>query len=183
MEFRYMISEAMRAAAKRLVEVEEDYQRKLGRSYHGLVEDYRCEDADAVLIANGSVVSTARHIVNEMRKEGKKVGLAKIRVFRPFPTAEIIRAIGRSTSVGVLDRSYSFGYGGALFQEVRGASYGRAGSPSIKDYVAGIGGRDITPGILRGVFDDMLSGKRGDSEIAWVGLNDEPLIKNAGGGG
>jgi pyruvate/2-oxoacid:ferredoxin oxidoreductase alpha subunit len=182
MEFRYTINVAMKTAAKRIVEVEEEYHKKLGRSYHGLVEEYKCSDADAILIANGSVVSTSRHVVNEMREEGKKVGLAKLRVFRPFPAIEIVKAIGRSTAVGVLDRSYSFGHGGALFQEIRGASYGKSGMPGIKDYVAGIGGRDVTPEVIRSIYDDLLARKDGDPEIAWVDLNDEPMIKNMDGG-
>jgi len=182
MEFRYMINAAMKTAAKRIVEVEEDYHKKLGRSYQGLVEEYKCSDADAILVANGSVVSTSRYVVNEMRKEGKKVGLAKLRVFRPFPAIEIVKAIGRSTAVGVLDRSYSFGHGGALFQEIRGAAYGKSGMPGIKDYVAGIGGRDMTPEVIRSIYDDLLARKDGDPEIAWVNLNDEPMIKNMDGG-
>jgi pyruvate/2-oxoacid:ferredoxin oxidoreductase alpha subunit len=182
MEFRYMINVAMKTAAKRIVEVEEEYHKKLGRSYHGLVEEYKCSDADVILVANGSVVSTARYVVNEMRKEGKKVGLAKLRVFRPFPATEIVKAISRSTAVGVLDRSYSFGHGGALFQEIRGASYGKSNMPGIKDYVAGIGGRDVTPEVLRSIYEDLLARKDGDPEIAWVNLNDEPMIKNMDGG-
>jgi pyruvate/2-oxoacid:ferredoxin oxidoreductase alpha subunit len=180
-EFRRKIDIAMRTAAKRMVEVEGEYHRKLGRSYGGLLENVRCDDADVVLVANGSVVSTARHVVNEMRAEGKKVGLAKLRSFRPFPASEIVGLVGGKSAVGVLDRSYSFGNGGALFTEIRGASYGRAGATRIKDYVAGIGGRDITPEVLRAVFDDLLSGASGESDIAWVDLKDEPMIKNIGG--
>jgi len=82
----------------------------------------------------------------------------------------------------VLDRSYSFGHGGALFQEIRGAAYGKSGMPGIKDYVAGIGGRDVTPEVIRSIYDDLLSRKDGDPEIAWVNLNDEPMIKNMDGG-
>ena len=180
-EFRRGIDVGMRTAAKRFVEVEGEYHRKLGRSYGGLIEEYRCDGADVVLIANGSVVSTARYVVNQMRQEGKKVGLVKLRVFRPFPASEIVKVIGGKSTVGVLDRSYSFGNGGALFTEVRGAAYGRSGAPRIKDYVAGIGGRDITPEVLRAVFDDLLNGPKGQSDIAWVGLKDEPLIKDIGG--
>jgi len=183
MEFRRGIDIAMREAGKRLVEVEEEYRRKLGRSYGGLLEGYRCDDADVVLVANGSVVSTARYVVNEMRAEGKKVGLGKLRTLRPFPSEEIVKLIGGKSAVGVLDRSYSFGSGGALFSEIRGAAYGRSGSPRIKDYVAGIGGRDLTPKVLRAVFDDLLGGQMGESDIAWVELAGEPLIKNTEGGG
>lgn len=180
-EFRFRIDQAMRLAARRLLEVEEDYHKKLGRSYGGLVEAFKCDDADAILVANGSVVSTARYVVNEMRKEGKKVGLAKLRVFRPFPADELVKLVCGASAVGVLDRSYSFGHGGALFTEIRGASYGRISSPCIKDYVAGIGGRDITPEVLRKIYEDMLRGHCKDAEIAWVDLVGEPFIKNMDG--
>jgi pyruvate/2-oxoacid:ferredoxin oxidoreductase alpha subunit len=180
MEFRYNTDQAMREASKRLPEVEEEYRRKLGRSYGGLVEGYRCDDADVLLVANGSVVSTARQVVNDMRAAGKKVGLAKLRAFRPFPAKEIVSLISGKACVGILDRSYSFGSGGALFSEIRGAAYGRSGSPRIKDYVAGLGGRDLTPEVLTAIFDDMLSGKSGESDIAWVDLVGEPIIKNMG---
>jgi len=183
MEFRYGMDVAMREAARLLPEVEEEYRRKLGRSYGGLLENYRCDDADVVLIANGSVVSTARQVVDQMRAEGKKVGLGKLRTLRPFPSAEVNGLIGGKAAVGVLDRSYSFGSGGALFSEIRGAAYGRSGSPRIKDYVAGIGGRDVTPEVLRGIYEDLLSGRGGESDVAWVDLAGGPLIRNAEGGG
>ncbi|MEM4262689.1 MAG: transketolase C-terminal domain-containing protein, partial [Thermoplasmata archaeon] len=181
MEFRYKLDSAMRLVPKRLEEVEKEYKKKLGRFYGGLLENYRCDDADVILLANGSAVSTARHVVNEMRSEGKKVGLAKLRFFRPFPAAEILSVIKGVSAVGVLDRSYSFGYGGAIFSETRGVAYGRTGSPFIKDYVAGLGGRDITPKVIRAIFDDLLTGPKAEEEIAWVDLVGEPLIKNIRG--
>jgi pyruvate/2-oxoacid:ferredoxin oxidoreductase alpha subunit len=181
MEFRRKLDAAFRRVPKRLDEVEIEYKKKLGRSYGGLIENYRCDDADVVLIANGSSVSTARYVVNEMRKEGKKVGLAKLRFFRPFPAAEIVSIIKNASAIGVLDRSYSFGYGGAIFSETCAAAYGKMGSPVIKDYIAGLGGRDITPDTIRAIFEDLLSGPKPEENIAWVDLIGEPRIKNIRG--
>jgi len=181
MEFRYKIDQAMRSAAKKIPEIEEDFERRFGRSYGGLVEGYRCEDADVILIANGSAVSTARYVVNSLRDQGKKVGVCKVRAFRPFPANDLVELIGNAAAVGVLDRSYSFGHGGAIFSELRGAAYGRTSLPKIKDYISGLGGRDITPEVLKKIFEDLLVGSKKDAEIAWVGLVGEPLIKNIGG--
>ncbi|MDH4123023.1 MAG: pyruvate ferredoxin oxidoreductase, partial [Thermoplasmata archaeon] len=167
MEFRYKIERAMRTVPRRLEEIEKEYKKRLGRFYSGLLEPYQCDDADVILIANGSAVSTTRYVVNEMRKKGKKVGLLKLRSFRPFPADEIVKIIKNASAVGVLDRSYSFGHGGAIFTEVRGAAYGNVNSPKIKDYVTGIGGRDITPEVLHGIFEDLLTLKDKDGEIAW----------------
>ena len=123
MEFRYKMALAMDKAAGRIPEVEEEFDRSFGRSYGGMIEEYRCEDADHILITNGSTVSTARYAVNLLREEGKKVGLCKLRVFRPFPAEEIQKVISDAASVGVLDRSFTFGHGGAIFSEVRSACY------------------------------------------------------------
>lgn len=182
MEFRFKLDAAMRRVPRRLEEVEGEYKKKLGRTYHGLLENYRCDDADAILIANGSSVSTARYVVNEMRGEGKKVGLAKLRFFRPFPARELVETMKGASAVGVLDRSYSFGHGGAIFSETCAAAYGKMSSPVIKDYVTGLGGRDVTPNVIRSIYDDLLKGPKRDEEIAWVDLVGEPLIKNIRGG-
>lgn len=182
MEFRYKAYLGMRAVPKRLVEIEQDFQARFGRSY-GLIEGYRCEDADVILIANGSAVSTARYAVNEMRDRGKKVGLLKLRAFRPFPAEEIVDMIRGASTVGVLDRSYSFGHGGAISTEVKGAAYGAKNMPLIKDYIVGLGGRDITPETLTCIYEDLFSGPKSPNQIAWVDLAGEPRIKNLEGDG
>lgn len=180
MEFRYEIDRAMRTAKKRIPEIDNEFERAFGRSYHGLIEGYRADDAEIIIVINGSAVSTARHVVDELRISGKKVGLIKIRTFRPFPAEELAEGIASCSRVGVIDRSYSFGHGGAMFTEIRSASYGRRDMPSIKNYIAGLGGRDLTPEILKRIFEDLMENGDDGSEIAWVDLAGEPTIKNVG---
>ena len=172
MEFRYKLALAMEDARKEIRKVVEEYNENFERDYSPFVEEYKTEDADAVMVVIGTIGSTAKDVVDKMREKGKKVGVARVRYFRPFP-AEELRNIAKGVKmVGVVDRSYSFGPGADLFAETRSVLYGHADVP-VKNYVMGLGGRDITPSIIEKVFEDMLRiAKEGeiDREIEWVGL-------------
>lgn len=173
MEFRYKMAKAMDDARNEIGKTVEEFADIFGREYAPLVEEYRTEDADAIMVVLGTIGSTAKDIVDRMRENGKKVGLARVRYFRPFPYEEI-RALAKKTDMlGIVDRSYTFGYGANLYTESKAALYGHSSVP-VKNYVMGLGGRDITPEILIKVFDDMLKiAKEGqvDREIEWVGLH------------
>ena len=169
-EFRYKIANGMVDARKRIIEADEEYGRRFGRSYGGLVEEYRTEGADVVLIATGTAASTAKEVVDEMRKEGKRVGLGRLRVFRPFPREEIVDIASRVRSLGVFDRSWGFGFSGPMGTEVAGALFRSKARPLLKDYVVGLGGRDVTPAVLREMFEDLLRLKEESFETEWVGL-------------
>ncbi len=173
MEFRYKMALAMDAARDEIRRVVEEYNEIFGRNYAPFVDEYRTEDADAVMVVLGTIGSTAKDVVDSMRDEGYKVGVARVRYFRPFPVDEI-RALAKKTSmIGVVDRSYSFGPGADLYAETKSVLFGHTSIP-VKGYVMGLGGRDITPETLRKVFDDMLSiAKEGvvDKEVEWVGLH------------
>ncbi len=172
MEFRYKMALAMDAARDEIRKVVEEYNEIFGRDYAPFVDEYRTEDADAVMVVLGTIGSTAKDVVDSMRDEGYKVGVARVRYFRPFPVDEI-RALAKKTSmIGLVDRSYSFGPGADLYAETKSVLFGHTSIP-VKGYVMGLGGRDITPETLRKVFDDMLSiAKEGvvDKEVEWVGL-------------
>lgn len=168
-EFRHELARATAAVLPTLHHVEEEYQRITGRSHGGPVVPYRSEGADAVLLTVGTASTTARRVVDELRSEGKKVGLAKLRLFRPFPVAEC-RALARSVGrVGVVDRSYTFGMAGAVAEEVRAALYGAPDRPSVTSFLAGIGGRDITPKAIRRMFRALLEGP--PVETVWTDLD------------
>lgn len=174
-EFRYRLAESMEYAKKRIVEVDREFGKQFGRSYGGLVEYYRCDDAEVALCISGSMVGTAKDVVDEMRERGHKVGLVKIRSFRPFPEEEIRRLVDMVSAVGVFDKSYTLGHGGAFFQEVRAALHSIHGSIPVKDYVGGLGGRDVSKINIQRVFEDLLEvAKRGevDRPIDWVALRD-----------
>lgn len=124
-------------------EVAEAFGKLSGRKY-GLVEEYCLEDAEYAVVALGSTCGTAKEAVDMLRDRGKKVGLLKIRCFRPFPKEAIIRALAPRKGIAVLDRSVTFGgFGGPVFTEIRSALYDLSVRPLIIDFYYGLGGRDI----------------------------------------
>ncbi len=172
MEFRYKLAQAMDEARKEIKDVVKEFNETFGRDYSPFIEEYRTEDADAVMVVLGTIGSTAKDVVDEMRKEGYKVGVARVRYFRPSPINEIRALTKKTNMLGVADRSYTFGPGANLYAETKSMLYGHTDLP-IKNYVMGLGGRDITPRILRKVFLDMLKiAEKGkvDREVEWVGL-------------
>ena len=108
------------------------------------VESYRTEDADVILLVMGSFAETAMLAIDRMRKEGKKVGLVRLRLWRPFPFDEIRKAVKGAKLLVVLDRCISFGYGGPVCSELRSAFYREKNRPDIVSFIGGLGGRDIT---------------------------------------
>jgi len=154
--------------------VAEEYARLSGRSY-GILEPYQLDDAEFVVVAMGSTCGTAKTAVDQLRSEGVKAGLLKIRVYRPFPAEQIITALGRAKAVGVLDRAVSPGLvGGPLFHEIRSCAYGRLSVP-LASYIYGLGGRDIFPGDIRRVFTDlaeMAASGQSPAEAAYIGVRE-----------
>jgi 2-oxoisovalerate ferredoxin oxidoreductase alpha subunit len=170
MEFRFKVAKAMEDSRKVIREVDEDWEKKFGRAHGGLVERYRMDDADAAIIAAGTMSSTARVAIDNMRDKGKKVGLARLRVFRPFPYEEMREIAKEVDSIGVLDRSYTFGHGGAFYAETASALYRVPERPLVKNYVTGIGGRDIPPEDIEEILERVLS-KEDGGEVEWFGLH------------
>lgn len=176
MEFRYRASLAMDRAPTVIREALREFEQLFGRSYGGLVEEYRCEDAGVVLVVAGSAASTAKAVADELRAEGHKVGVARLRVFRPFPVEEL-RALGRRVgTLGVLERAYAFGPNGAFTTELKGALFGLPDPPRVKNYIAGLGGRDIVPQEIRRMFLDLerVESRGLDREVEWVGVHGLP---------
>lgn len=169
-EFRYQTEQAMEKAREVIKEVNDEFARKFGRDYHGLIEEFMTEDAEAVLITLGTVTSTARKVVMDMRNEGKKVGLVKLRFFRPFPKDELRKITEKVDAIGVYDRSISYGVGGPASIEVRNALYGM--EKPVIGYLAGLGGRDVRYDDVKLMFEKTLeAAKKGkaDKEVVWVG--------------
>jgi len=170
MEFRYKAMLGMKDAHDRFLRVEQEFKQVFGREHGGLLERYRCDDAEFVLVAAGSVAATAKDAVDALRAKGFPVGLARIRSFRPFPHEEFKALGAKVAGLGVLDRSYTFGAAGAMYTEVKASVYSSSKRPVMKNYIAGLGGRDITPKILERIFEDlMLVTKRPEgNEVEWV---------------
>ncbi len=168
MELRYMIQEAMENGIDVIKRVDKEFEKIFGRGY-GVVEAYRCEDAETILVTSGTVASTTRAVIDQMRDEGIKIGALKIRVFRPFPFEDVFEILSKAKKVAVIDRNISFGGHGIFYQEIKSALYGRTDIPII-GYVAGLGGRDITPAVIREIADKALNDKKPERYINWIGV-------------
>lgn len=153
MEIKKAQAEAMKAAKERILEVAEAYEKVSGRKY-GFFEEYRMEDAETAVVVIGSSAGTGKDAVDELREQGRKVGLIKVRVFRPFPMEELAAALSRVKAVAVMDKCESFSAcGGPLFAETRSALYDLPERPLAVNYVYGLGGRDVTIATFEEIFD------------------------------
>ena len=119
------------------------------------LETFHTEDAETVLVASATVATTARDVVSRRRAAGEKVGLVKMRMFRPFPEEALRNACASASRVGVLDRDYAAGVGGVWWQDTRAAFQGHREDLLIQDYLLGIGGGDVTPETIERVLDDL----------------------------
>ena len=120
-----------------------------------MLDSYRTEDAETVLITSATIATTARRVVDRRRADGEKVGLVKMRMFRPFPEAALREACGPAKRVGVLDRDYAAGMGGIWWQDTRAAFHGHKDDVLLQDYLVGVGGGDVTPAVVDRILDDL----------------------------
>ncbi|MGB9797574.1 MAG: transketolase C-terminal domain-containing protein [bacterium] len=156
MEHKRSQAEAMRTAMPTILKVAEDFAKISGRKY-GAIEPYRLEDAELAIVALGSSCGTAKDAIDELREEGIKAGLLKIRVFRPFPWEEIKSALAGKKAIAVMDRAEGMsGVGGPVFHEVRSCLYDLPQHPPIVNYIYGLGGRDVDVEDIKRVFRDLL---------------------------
>lgn len=155
MDFKMQQVEAMRQAKPVILEVAKRFEEMTGRSY-GFFEEYEMADAEAALVIIGSSAGTAKAAVDQMRKEGKKVGLIKLRVFRPFPMEELAAALSKVGVVAVMDKAEGFSNaGGPLFADVRSALYDLENRPKAINYVYGLGGRDIKTTDFEAIYEEL----------------------------
>lgn len=153
MEIKKAQAEAMKDAKKRILEVAEAYEKVSGRKY-GFFEEYMMEDAETAVVVIGSSAGTGKAAVDKLRAEGRKVGLIKLRVFRPFPMEELAQALSKLRSVAVMDKCEGFSAcGGPVFAETRSALYDAESRPLMVNYVYGLGGRDVTIGTFEEIYD------------------------------
>ena len=175
MELRRQTAGAVESAKKVIGEINDEFAKVFGRNYGGMIEKYRMDDAEVALITMGTVTSTSREVVDELRKEGKKAGLIKLRFFRPFPNEELREALSNVSAAGVFDRSISYHGGGPACNEVRSALYGM--SIPIVNHLAGLGGRDVTKEQIRDMFEITLKAAKGEKvkPVNWHNTRGESL--------
>jgi pyruvate ferredoxin oxidoreductase alpha subunit len=167
-EHRVPVAEAMRGAKQVILEVAEEFGRKFGRKY-GLIEEYKLDDAEIAIVALGSTCGTAKNVIDELRGAGVKAGMLKIRVFRPFPAAEIAAALSNIKAVAVLDRSDSWSaQGGQVFTETRSALFDLAKKPKLINFIYGLGGREIDLPQIRNIFSALQK------------VEEQPLVQYSG---
>jgi pyruvate ferredoxin oxidoreductase alpha subunit len=168
-EFKRSEIEGMNRALPIIEAVQEEFGRRFGR-YYPILEEFRCEDAEVVLLVMGSACGTCRVAVEQLRAKGKKVGMVKLRVYRPLVHTVLKRTLSRFRAVGVLDRVDAVNsYGGPLFTEVTSVLYELPERPKVFSYVYGLGGREFTPEDAIGVYEQVLSGKK-DELVTYVGV-------------
>jgi pyruvate ferredoxin oxidoreductase alpha subunit len=143
METRYRLQQAIQASLQVIEEVANEFKKVFGRYSGGLVDKYRMDGAKTAIVAMGSVVGTIREVVDELREKGQKVGLLKVRAFRPFPKEAIYEALKDVDNVIIMEKALSLGMGGILLNETRAVFYGKKSQPKISGFIVGLGGRDI----------------------------------------
>ena len=172
MEFRYKMQAAMENAARIIEEVEEEWSKLTGRRYGGLIECYRCDDAEIGVVLAGSWAGDAKEAADMLRKKGLRAGVVRLRATRPFPADKLAEAVEKMNAVAVIDRSLSPGLPSVLAAEVKAALYDRGRRPFVKCFIAGLGGRDVTPLDFAASVESTLKSLRreGAGEVEWLGL-------------
>jgi len=143
MELRYLLQEALQNSAQAIASVGAEFRELFGRDYTGLLWQDRLGEAEVAIVAMGSLAMEARVAADSLRRSGLKVGVLGLRVFRPFPKSEVAQAVGHCRLVMVFDRDISYGSEGAISLEIKSALYRRRAAPVVRNFIVGLGGRDV----------------------------------------
>jgi pyruvate/2-oxoacid:ferredoxin oxidoreductase alpha subunit len=171
MEMRHAIADAMDEALAVFPRVEDEFDEIFNRRY-GAVEEVFCDDAEIILVTSGTVTSTCRQVIEDLRSKGEKVGLLKMKLFRPFPVDIVRQSLASAKKVAVIDRNFSFGASGIFAQEIRAALCNTLTHPPVFGYVAGIGGRDVTADVIEDIYRQVKINDLPEKESVWVGLQE-----------
>jgi pyruvate ferredoxin oxidoreductase alpha subunit len=169
-EARYKHWAAMDRVKQKVDDIDKEFGEYFGRSYGGQIEEYKMADADIAIIASGSAAGTAKTVVDAKRAEGIKVGLVKIRLFRPFPEERLIQTLKGKKAIGVIDRSLCFGWKyGPMCMELK-ALAPSIGAPPILSYIDGLANLDITIPHISRVVDEVSAAAKGKAyqEVTWI---------------
>jgi pyruvate/2-oxoacid:ferredoxin oxidoreductase alpha subunit len=178
MEIRYLLQEDLRGALNVAQQVEDDFKAVFGRGGDALLEPYRCDDAEYIVVGLGSLTYQLRDVVETLRGEGLKLGVLGVRLYRPFPDEALAEAVRHARGVFVIEKALSYGYEGALCSDVKAALYGHLGNgagaagaaaaPPVRGLIAGIGGRDIRTPDLTDTLRAAVNGTLQDGPV-WIG--------------
>ena len=149
-------SERYEVPKKVILEVAEEFAEDDGQKIRPALKNIRCDDAEMAVVVINSTAGTAKFVVDQLREQGVKAGLVKIRVYRPFPGEELAEALKGCKAIAVLDKADSFNAaGGPLFTDVTSAMYGRAEGIKVINYIYGLGGRDVKTNDIEKVYADL----------------------------
>jgi pyruvate ferredoxin oxidoreductase alpha subunit len=177
-EIRKQNDAAMRRAAAVIREACREYYELTGRQKEPFIEEYMTEDAEYVLVGQGTIAMPGRVIVRRLREQGHKVGFARLKWFRPFPADEVVHRLSGFKGIGIIDRDYSFGsphHGGVLFTEFRAAFYDSPKRPAMINFIAGLGGREVTAENGQEMFRILQSATAAGAEksnVHWIGVRE-----------
>ncbi len=176
-EIRKQNDAAMRRAPEVIREAYKEYYELTGRQKEPFIEEYMTDDADYVLVGQGTIAMPGRVIVRRLREQGHKVGFARLKWFRPFPAEEVVERLSRFKGVAIIDRDYSFGsphHGGVLYTEFRAAFYDSPKRPAMINIIGGLGGREFTAADGAEMFNLMQKAAAGDlkTNVHWIGVRE-----------
>ncbi|MBE5890815.1 MAG: pyruvate ferredoxin oxidoreductase [Lachnospiraceae bacterium] len=175
MEARKNQLQALERSKEVILEVAEKYKKLSGRGF-GLFEEYKTQDADYIMVIIGSAAGTAKEAVDALREAGKKVGVLKLRVFRPFPAEEIANAIKHAKAVAIMDRTESYNtHGGPLGAEIEAGLYRAKANCMAVNYIYGLGGRDFTVNHVSDIFAELEDAVQNNKELEqykYIGLRE-----------
>jgi pyruvate/2-oxoacid:ferredoxin oxidoreductase alpha subunit len=169
-EARYKHWAALERAKKKVDDIDKEFGEYFGRSYGGQIEEYRTKDADIIIVTSGSAAGTAKTVVDAKREDGIKVGLVKLRLFRPFPEERLIQALKGRKAVGVIDRSLCFGWKyGPICMELKAIGQS-IGTMPILSYIDGLANLDITVPHIGRVVDEVNAAAKGKAyqDVTWI---------------
>jgi len=172
MELRYKHCQALQRAKKKVDEIDTEFKEYFGRGYGGQIDEYRTEDAEIIILTSGSTAGTTRAVVDTKRAAGVKVGLVKLRLFRPFPVERLIKALKGKKAIGVIDRSIAYGWnGGPIYTELR-TLLPEIGLVPMLSYIDGLASLDITVPHIERVVDEVNAAAQGKpyQEVTWIPL-------------
>lgn len=167
MEYRYELHKRQSLCPDIYMKVNEEFEDIFGRKYHP-VESYRCDDADVVVVISGSAVGTCRTVIDKLQGDGHKVGLVKLKMFRPFPRALVRKALAGRKKIAVIERDVFPGQCGIFYQEIKWALHREV---PMYGFVAGLGGADITARLIEKAIMYTLKEDPPDQEVIWLGLD------------
>lgn len=163
---RKAMQDAQDKAKELIPRIAEEWKERFGTYHGGLIERYRCEDADYILISYAALGAECKFAVDEMRRDGLKIGLARLRSFRPFPSEEIL-SLSEKSDLIVIDRSISLGLEGPVFTEVKASLYNKS-KARVYGFIAGLGGKDVTYKDIKYMCRKVIEG--GYKDYEWYGL-------------